>query len=149
MPSVQVSRLGYLALVLVSRNRKDGFIMTQVLVLVADRDDPNHTEVTVLDKRADAERLLQTLLEAGIEQQRVRIFSGTEMHAQVTHKPVVTLDVGDTDGSARESDVPPVEVEIEQEETGHEVEAVHEAAEAITAAMDNPLKTNKTNRYPA
>ncbi|MFB3093651.1 MAG: hypothetical protein ACE1ZN_04505 [Dehalococcoidia bacterium] len=123
--------------------------MTQVLVLVADRDDPNHTEVTVLDKRADAERLLQTLLEAGIEQQRVRIFSGTEMHAQVTHKPVVTLGVGDTDGSARESDVPPVEVEIEHEETGHEVEAVHEAAEAITAAMDNPLKTNKTNRYPA
>ena len=57
--------------------------------------------------------------------------------------------MGDTDGSARESDVPPVEVEIEQEETGHEVESLHEAAEAITAAMDNPLKTNKTNRYPA
>ncbi len=122
--------------------------MTQVLVLVANRDDPNHIEVTVLNERADAERLLQTLLEAGIEQQRVRIFSGTEMHAQVTHKPVVTLDVGDTDGSARESDVPPVGVEIEHEETGHEVESVHEAAESFTAAIDNPL-TSKRNRYPA
>ena len=124
-------------------------MVTQVLVLVADRDDRNLTEITVLDKRADAERLLQTLLEAGIEQQRIRIFSGTELHAQVTLKPVVTLDVGDTDGSARESDVPPVEAEIEHEVTGHEAEAVDEAAEALNASMDNPLKTTKENPWPA
>ncbi|MCH8345606.1 MAG: hypothetical protein IIC87_01610 [Chloroflexi bacterium] len=119
-------------------------MVTQVLVLVADRDDRNLTEITVLDKRADAERLFQTLLEAGIEQQRIRIFSGTELHAQVTLKPVVTLDVGDTDGPARESDVPPIEAEIE-----HEAEAVDEAAEALNAAMDNPLKTTKENPWPA
>ncbi len=118
-------------------------MVTQIVVLVADRDDPSHIEVTVLDKRADAERLFQTLLEAGIEQQRIRIFSGTELHAQVIHRPVVTLDVGDTDGSARESDVPPVEEEIEHEETGHEAEAVDEAA------MDSPLKTTKANPWPA
>jgi DNA-binding LacI/PurR family transcriptional regulator len=122
-------------------------MVTQVLVLVADRDDPNHTEVTVLDKRADAERLFQTLLEAGIEQQRIRIFSGTELHAQVTHKPVVALDVGDTDESARESDVPPVEEEIEHEEAGHEAQAVDEATEAFKAANDNPLKTTTENRF--
>ena len=124
-------------------------MVTQVLVLVADRDDRNLTEITVLDKRADAERLFQTLLEAGIEQQRIRIFSGTELHAQVTLKPVVTLDAGDTDGPARESDVPPIEAEIEHEETGHEAEAVDEAAEALNAAMDNPLKTTKENPWPA
>ncbi len=122
-------------------------MVTQVLVLVADRDNPNHTEITVLDETVDAERLFETLLEAGIEQERIRIFSGTELHAQVTHKPVVALDVGDTDGSARESDVPPVEEEIEHEDAGHE--AVDEAAEAFQAAKDNPLRTTKENRFEA
>ena len=124
-------------------------MVTQVLVLVADRDDRNLTEITVLDKRADAERLFQTLLEAGIEQQRIRIFSGTELHAQVTLKPVVTLDAGDTDGPARESDVPPIEAEIEHEETGHETEAVDEAAEALDAAMEHPPKHHQDHPGPA
>ncbi len=122
-------------------------MVTQVLVLVAYRDNPQHTEIMVLDERADAERIFENLLEAGIEQERIRIFSGTELHAQVTHKPVVALDVGDTDGSAMESDVPPVEEEIEHEEAGHEAETADEAAEAFKAAKDNPLKTTKENRF--
>ena len=100
---------------------------TRVIVLVSDRDDPKHGEVTVLNDARKAERLVETLLEAGFEQERIRIFTGAEMDLQVTHRPVVALvpeDLRDSaagdDSSAdeaAETEDGPVEADAEEEKT--------------------------------
>ncbi len=64
---------------------------TKFIVLVADRDDPKHGEIVVVDTTAEAERLVETLLDAGFDRERVRVFSGTEMEAQVSQRPKVEL----------------------------------------------------------
>lgn len=63
----------------------------KVIVLVCDRDDPKHGEISVLEDTHKAERLVETLLEAGFEQERIRVFSGAELEMHVTHRPVVSL----------------------------------------------------------
>ena len=63
----------------------------KVIVLVADRDDPKHGEIVVVDTTAEAERLVETLLDAGFDRERVRVFSGTEMEAHVSQRPKVEL----------------------------------------------------------
>jgi hypothetical protein len=95
-------------------------MLTKVLVLVADRDNPKHAEITVLDDRAEAERLFETLLEAGIAQEQIRIFSAAELQAQVTHHLVVALDGGDQQVPAA-VEASPAEEAIEREETAREV----------------------------
>ncbi len=64
---------------------------TSVIVLVADRDDPKHGEITVVEGAGKAERLVETLLEAGFEQERIRVFTGAELNLQISHRPVVAL----------------------------------------------------------
>lgn len=51
----------------------------KVIVLVADPGDPKHGEIVVLDTTAEAERLVETFLEAGYERERIRVFAGAEM----------------------------------------------------------------------
>lgn len=62
-----------------------------VIVLVTDLDDPKHGEISVLESPVKAARLVETLLEAGFAQERIRVFHGAEMQAQVTYRPVVAL----------------------------------------------------------
>lgn len=64
---------------------------TKVIVLVADKDDEKHGEISIVDDMKKAERLVETLIEAGFERERLRVFSGGELEIQVTHRPVVTL----------------------------------------------------------
>ncbi len=64
---------------------------TKFIVLVADGDDPKHGEIVVVDTTTEAERLVETLLDAGFDRERVRVFSGTEMEAQVSQRPKVEL----------------------------------------------------------
>ena len=68
----------------------------KTLVMIYDQDDNKHGEISVLDSPQKAARLVETLLEAGFERERIRIFTGDEMGMQVTHRPVVAL----VDGSA-------------------------------------------------
>jgi len=69
--------------------------MPKVIVFVADRGDQRLGEVSVFDSSGEAERLVETLLEAGYDQQRIRVFSGAEMEARISHRPVVALVTGD------------------------------------------------------
>ena len=78
----------------------------KVIVLVADRDDSKHGEIVVVDTTAEAERLVETLLEAGFDQQRVRVFTGTEMEAQVSQRPKVELVERGLDEPAPADDSP-------------------------------------------
>ena len=71
---------------------------TQVIILVADRDDPKHGEITVLGNTTEAERLVETLLEAGFGQEHIRVFGGSEIQPRVSQRPVVTLSPEDIHG---------------------------------------------------
>lgn len=63
----------------------------QIIVLVTDRGDPKHGEITVLDETEKAERLIETLLEAGFEQERIRVFTGNDIPMKVSYRPVVEI----------------------------------------------------------
>lgn len=76
----------------------------KIIVLVSDRGDSKHGEISVLDDAHKAERLVETLLEAGFEQERIRVFSGRLSEFQISHRPVVALVA---DGE----ELPPPEVE--------------------------------------
>jgi antitoxin (DNA-binding transcriptional repressor) of toxin-antitoxin stability system len=66
-----------------------------VIVVVADLDDAKHGEINVVESLPKAARLVETLLEAGFDQTRVRVFSGEELDMRVRHRPVVALVTGD------------------------------------------------------
>ena len=62
-----------------------------IVVLVSDHNDPGRGEITLLDDPRDAERMIEELLEAGYEQERIRVFDALEVEMQVRHRPVVSL----------------------------------------------------------
>lgn len=66
-----------------------------VIVIVSDLDDAKHGEINVVENLQKAARLVETLLEAGFDQTRVRVFSGDELDMRVRHRPVVALVTGD------------------------------------------------------
>lgn len=63
----------------------------KIIVLVSDRGDGNHGEISVLDDAHEAEQLMETLLEAGFEQERIQVFSGSETEFEVSSRPMVAL----------------------------------------------------------
>ena len=100
----------------------------KIIVLAADRDDPKHGEIVVVDTTAEAERLVETLLDAGFDRERVRVFTGTEMVAQVSQRPKVELvewgldEPAPAGGSPAEEEVQPAEALSE----AHAAEAENE-----------------------
>lgn len=99
----------------------------KIIVLVSDRGDSKHGEVSVLEDPQKAERLVETLLEAGFEPERIRVFSGRASEFEISHRPVVALMA---DGETGE---PQARAEGGVEETAPPTEAV-EAAEATPEA---------------
>ena len=61
-----------------------------VLVVSNEKGD-KHGEISELDTAHETERLVETLLEAGIDQERIRVFEGSEAEFQTIYRPVVTL----------------------------------------------------------
>lgn len=82
-----------------------------VIVLVSDLDTGKHGEVNVFESHEEAAHLIESLLESGFEQERIRVFTGSEMEMHVTHRPVVALVGGDAS-----SGHVPAESEAEEEE---------------------------------
>jgi hypothetical protein len=66
-------------------------VSDKIIVLVSDKGDSKHGEVSVLDDPQKAERLVETLLEAGFEPERIRVFAGRASEFQISHRPVVAL----------------------------------------------------------
>jgi hypothetical protein len=105
---------------------------TKVIVLVADRSDPKHGEIVVVDTTAEAERLVETLLEAGFDPEQVRVFSGAEMEAQVSQRPKVDLVESGPDEPAPAHD-PPAEEEAQTAEALSEAHAAEPEDENSSA----------------
>ena len=104
-----------------------------VIVLIEDRDDPKHGEIAVLEDMRKAERLIETLLEAGFEQERVRVFTGSELDMRVTHRPVVALEQQGDSASADSSSADP---EAEREDAPGEADTEEEQAPATAFVRD-------------
>ena len=100
----------------------------KIIVLVSDRGDSKHGEVSVLDDPQKAERLVETLLEAGFEPERIRVFSGRASEFQVSHRPVVALMAEGEEGE------PQARPEIALEETVPVAASAEAAPEAEAGA---------------
>ncbi len=72
-----------------------------IIVLVSDKDDSKHGEISILDDPQKAERLVETLLEAGFDESRIRVFNGRSSEFQISHRPVVALVDGSGEGTRR------------------------------------------------
>jgi hypothetical protein len=68
-----------------------------IIIVVTDRENPKRGEVTILDDARKAEHLVETLLEAGFEQERIRLYNGAAAGIEVQSRPVVAL----VDGAPR------------------------------------------------
>ena len=66
-----------------------------VMVIVSDLDDAKHGEINVVESPQKAARLVETLLEAGFDQGRIRVFNGGEMDMRVRHRPIVAFVTGE------------------------------------------------------
>ncbi len=95
---------------------------SRTIVMVYDQEDSKHGEISIMESAQKAARLVETLLEAGFDQERIRVFTGEEMGMQVTHRPVVALVNGGTP-----AEQPPAPIEEPLPEAGPE----KELAEAI------------------
>ena len=63
----------------------------EFVLVVSDKSDAKQGEVSVLDTAHEAERLVETLLESGIDQNRIRVFAGAEAGFETIYRPVVSL----------------------------------------------------------
>ena len=61
------------------------------LLVASDESDRKQGEISVLDAAHETERLVETLLEAGLDQERIRVFTGSEAEFVTTYRPVVSL----------------------------------------------------------
>ena len=77
-------------------------MVNKVIVMVSDLDDASHGEINVLDGPEQAARFVETLLESGLEQERVRVLGGDELQMQVHQRPVVSL-ISDARGRTEEA----------------------------------------------
>ncbi len=61
------------------------------VLVVSDNSDSKHGEISVLNTAHETERLVETLLDAGFDQERIRVFTGSEVEFATTYRPVVSL----------------------------------------------------------
>ncbi len=71
---------------------------TKIVVLVTDGEDRNRGELTLFDSPTEAERHVESLLDSGLEQERLRVLAGAEVDPQVSRRSVVALPIGNGHG---------------------------------------------------
>ena len=120
----------------------------KIIVLVSDKGDSKHGEISVLNDPQKAERLVETLLEAGFEAERIKVFTGRPSQFQVSQRPIVALVA---DGEEGES--PPTTGDGSQEAAAGEPPADAEAAESDTkedkADTEEETEQRKEEEAPA
>lgn len=120
----------------------------KVIVMVSDLDDASHGEINVLESAEHAARFVETLLESGFEQERVRVFGGDELHMQVHHRPVVNLLTGARGGQKEERPEPAQEstpqerVEVASAKTVPVAANVAPNAKAVLDELAQPFVRN-------
>ena len=106
---------------------------SSVIVVVTDLDNSSHGEINVVGSSEEAAQLVETLIESGYDQSRVRVFAADEFEISVYHKPVVALT---TPAEADEAEQPKAtdnSEEADQEEEGAQLVGAESAAALLTA----------------
>ncbi len=65
--------------------------MAKTIVFVFDNDSENFGEIKLAESRDEAERLLESLLDAGCREERIRAFTGDEVPMRLSFRAVVSL----------------------------------------------------------
>ncbi len=95
------------------------------VLVVSDESERKHGEISVLDTAHETERLVETLLDAGFDQERIRVFTGSEAEFATTYRPVVSLaDEANQTTEPVRSASDPVEPEATEIEAETEAEAL-------------------------
>ncbi len=76
---------------------------TKIIVMVSEKDNAKRGEITVADNPRTAAHLVETLLEAGFQQEQIKVFSGDETEMRISSRPVVALVDDSSTPTARES----------------------------------------------
>ena len=108
----------------------------KVIVMVSDLDDASHGEINILDGPEAAVQFVETLLESGFEQERLRVFGGDELQMQVSHRPVVSLIVGNSRGRKEEAPREEEAAEAPTEQHHEQVAASKTVAARAKAVME-------------
>ncbi len=119
----------------------------KIIVLVSDKEDSKHGEITILDDPQKAERLVETLLEAGFEQDRIRVFAGRTSEFQISHRPVVAL-VDGQEGGGRQAAAEGESREVEPEQPVAS-EPVAEEPVAEEPVASEPVASEPVAEEPA
>jgi len=122
-------------------------VSEKIIVLVSDRGDSKHGEVSVLDDPQKAERLVETLLEAGFEPERIRVFTGRASEFEISHRPVVALMAEGEEGEPQtqaeagvEETAPPTDTAEAAPQAEAGAETSEEEAVAAGAEMAAPVR---------
>ena len=119
----------------------------KVIVFVADSGDQRFGEVRVFDGTGEAEGLIETLLEAGYDQQRIHVFSGAEMEARVSQRPVVALVSGDQ-MEVSESAAPDAPADQKEAGAGEEGEAEEDPAQRRNGSLAGRISGRLVEMMP-
>jgi hypothetical protein len=61
------------------------------LLMVSDDEEGDRGEVVMLDTAQETERKIASLMAAGVDGKRIRVFTGGQTGLTITHRPVVRL----------------------------------------------------------
>ena len=115
---------------------------SKVIVVVADLDNAAHGEINVLGSLEEAAQLVETLIESGYDQTRVRAFAADEFEIQVYHRPVVALTAAAEADTIEQPESPSAGEEADQEEDAP-VAGAEPVASLVTAeAAPEPFMRN-------
>ena len=84
-----------------------------VIVVVTDLDNATHGEINVVEDEEEAAQLVETLIESGYDQARVRAFAADEFNIRVQHRPVVALTSAAETDTAEQPEAPRVGGEVD------------------------------------
>ena len=74
----------------------------KVIVMVSDKDNAKRGEITVADTPRTAAHLVETLLEAGFQQEQIKLYSGDEAEMRISSRLIVALVDDRSTPTARE-----------------------------------------------
>ncbi len=66
-----------------------------IMVMIEDPKNAKHGEIKVLSNAEEAASHIESLIESGFEQDRIRAFYADRIEMQVSHRPVVELVSGE------------------------------------------------------
>lgn len=113
-----------------------------VIVVVTDLDNTAHGEINVVESPEEAAQLVETLIESGYDQARVRAFAADEFQIRVYRRPVVALTPAAEADTIEQPEVPAGGEEADQEEDAPVASAEPVASLLTVDAAPEPFMRN-------